>query len=761
MSFTYGDITKCKVRNGQTRNEYECRIGYQVNSQDITNNTSNVTLALECRSISSSYTTKGSSGLTSVIDGTTVKSNAAVDMSHTNVWQDFGTRTITIAHNADGTCSVSKSGSFTCTAGSSQYSLSSGSASVTVAPATIPRATTPTVSSSSVNMGSAVTISTPRASSSFTHTLTYSFGSASGTIATGVATSQSWTPPLSLANQVPNGTSGTCTITCYTYNGSTHIGTKSINITLNVPSSIVPSISSVTVSEGGSAVPSSWGVYVKNYSRLKVVTSASGSYSSTITSYKITGIDGNTYNSSDFTSNALTSAGSKTITITVTDSRGRTASTTRTYTCVDYSSPVISSATVARCLSDGTASEEGTYLKYTFKAEVSPVNNKNGYNYKIRYKTTSASSWSETEIQNSSYSLDKENIVLSGVTFSADNAYDIQFYVGDYFTSSKQDRTLSTAFALINFNASGKAIAFGKVSEASSNQKLIEIGMPINLGDEIKGNPTWSVSTQNNVNYNDLKKTGMYYMGTGCTNAPDNLSWVRLWVNGNEGGQDIAQIALYVSDNRYYIRTSANGNWTSWNPILNMHYLGTGINLNNITTPGQYGIYGNNTNTPNSAIAVLEVVKYSPDWILQRVTTISSFPDVYVRSYYNGTTWGSWRKMEKSAFVAYSNSSGTSGTVSLSYSANDFCNIRITYKNDDGQYGTCAFSGVNNCNGTISGSIIRKDSDDTAIMINSALFNISGTTITISRNSQANVRFGGSSNSDTNKLYITKVEMWN
>ena len=139
MAYTYGSVTNCKVRNGQTRTEYECRLGYQVNSQSIENNTSNVTLRLECRSVSSSYVTKGSSGLTSVIDGSTVKSNASVDMSNTNTWQNFGERTITITHNADGTCSVSKSGSFTCTAGSSNYSLSSGSASVTVAPATIPR----------------------------------------------------------------------------------------------------------------------------------------------------------------------------------------------------------------------------------------------------------------------------------------------------------------------------------------------------------------------------------------------------------------------------------------------------------------------------------------------------------------------------------------------------------------------------------------------------------------------------------------------
>jgi len=111
-----------------------------VNSQDIATNTSNVTLKLECRSINSSYATyNANKGLTSIIDGTTVKNDKPVDMRSTNTWQNFGEKTITVTHNADGTYSASKSGSFTCTAGTSNYSLTSGSASVTVKPATIPR----------------------------------------------------------------------------------------------------------------------------------------------------------------------------------------------------------------------------------------------------------------------------------------------------------------------------------------------------------------------------------------------------------------------------------------------------------------------------------------------------------------------------------------------------------------------------------------------------------------------------------------------
>lgn len=479
MSYTYGSVTNCKVRNGQTRTEYQCRLGYEVQSQSIENNTSTVKLRLECRSISSSYTTKGSSGLTSIIDGSTVKSNAAVDMSSTNTWQNFGERTITITHNADGTYSANKSGSFTCTAGSSNYSLASGSASVTVAPATIPRASSfGTITGNTI--GSGITINIDRKSSNFTHSLWYSFGSLTWQgIASGVETSASFTPPLSICSQIPNSTSGTMTLILRTYNGSTQIGSDvTKTITVNVPSSVVPSISSISLSAGNSVIPSSWGVYVKGKSQLKVVTSASGSYGSTIKSYKITGIDNNTYWSSNFTSGILQSSGTKTITVTITDSRGRTATKTTTYTCVDYSNPSVTTATVTRCNSDGTDNEEGTYVKYTFKASVASVSNKNTYSYRLGYKNSTSGSYTYITISNSAYSLDKSNVIIEGVTFSVDNSYDFQFLVNDYFTSTSVIKNIGTGFTLMDFNASGKGMAIGKVSEKNA--------LEINLSTDIK-----------------------------------------------------------------------------------------------------------------------------------------------------------------------------------------------------------------------------------------------------------------------------------
>lgn len=172
-----------------------------------------------------------------------------------------------IAGNADGTKSVYISANFTCyTAagnGGSGWSVNSGQ---TVTLHTIPRKSS--IYMPATTMGSGGTISVTRASSSFTHTITYSFGNTSGTIVSkSSSASISWTPPTSLATQIPNSTSGTCTLTCSTYSGSTLIGTSSTTVTLYVPASIKPTLSSLTVTRVDGTVPASWEIYVQYKSK--------------------------------------------------------------------------------------------------------------------------------------------------------------------------------------------------------------------------------------------------------------------------------------------------------------------------------------------------------------------------------------------------------------------------------------------------------------------------------------------------------------
>ncbi|MGB7595765.1 MAG: DUF859 family phage minor structural protein [Erysipelotrichaceae bacterium] len=117
---------------------YQTKLEVTLNSQDIVNNMSNITLHLLARSINPSYISSGNSQ-TPTIQGVSLGA-MWFDCSVTNVWYDFGSRTINVPHNADGTLNLACVASFVTTK-TSAYSLRTGSVSGNVELATIPRAT--------------------------------------------------------------------------------------------------------------------------------------------------------------------------------------------------------------------------------------------------------------------------------------------------------------------------------------------------------------------------------------------------------------------------------------------------------------------------------------------------------------------------------------------------------------------------------------------------------------------------------------------
>lgn len=103
-----------------------------------------------------------------------------------------------------------------------------------------------------------------------------------------------------------------------------------------------------------------------------------------------------------------------------------------------------------------------------------------------------------------------------------------------------------------------------------NSEKLDVSGGDITGSLNVAGGLSWNTYSKSNVNYNDFKKSGHYYLGTNCTNAPDGLSYVRLIVNGASGSTDITQIAIPVGYNRIYIRTCSNNTWKSWERVTTL-----------------------------------------------------------------------------------------------------------------------------------------------------------------------------------------------
>ena len=343
-------------------------------------------------------------------------------------------------------------------------------------------ASKPTLNKYSLAMGTAVTIYTNRQSSIATHTVRYSFFSESGLIAVGVEDECAWTPPVSLAAQIPNATSGWGTILCDTYVNGSLVSTNTCAFQLTVPASIVPSISSVSIAEATAGVADRFGGYVRTRSKLSVSITAAGAQGSSISAYRAS-IDSVTYSGASFTTNTLNTAGSLTMTVTATDSRGRTASTTRTVDVLDYSPPSLSQFSAERCNDDGSAPQtDGTKVRISAKASGSSVGGKNTLSCTVYYKLSSAESWvSAVTLTPSNYVITATNRLLSP-TFDTLSSYDVRIRVQDVFYYVEQTVSIGTKQVMMDFYRDGSGIAFGKVAE---NAGKVEFGWPLLLSEPL------------------------------------------------------------------------------------------------------------------------------------------------------------------------------------------------------------------------------------------------------------------------------------
>lgn len=466
------------------RTGYETRIVWNVDSQNVANNTSTVTVKAQLVSTGSSYNIVSSATKSGSlwVNGSKYDFTFSAALSGNQVKTVY-TKTVIVPHNSDGTkvCGFAAALGIEVTLSGTYYGTVEIRGEGTLA--TIARASSASISPATVEMGKVLTITISRASSSFTHKVTYKFGSKSGTIASAAGTSATWTVPLSLAEALPNGTSGSGTITVQTLSGSTVIGSKSYGFKTTVPASVIPSISAVNISEAVSGIAAQFNGYVQNKSKLKIQITAAGVYGSTIKTYKTT-IQGINYSGSSFTSNTLIQSGSFNVVSTVTDSRGRTAQRTVSLSVIAYTIPAINAFSGFRSDSDGGENSNGEYLRLNVNFQIASVNSLNTKTYKIEYKLKSASAW--TQLQTGSvYSMNSG--ITTTVKFDVNSAYDVRLTVTDFFGSATAVLDVPTAFTLIDLHSSGKGLAFGKVSE---KENVMEVALDAEFGGDIvrKGN---------------------------------------------------------------------------------------------------------------------------------------------------------------------------------------------------------------------------------------------------------------------------------
>ena len=511
------------ISTGQT-DKYSLLLDVSEKSYSIENNTSKVEWWVGIRSNTAYHNHYGLSETYVVnINGTVVHNavHTPTVNSGATVWVASGTTTV--SHNADGSKSISVSASFN-NADRGTYLPTTGSCSGSLKLTTIPRATTPSIDKPSLDCGSVIKISGTSASSNFSHKVYVTWNGTKTqirTIASGTTTpSFSYTIPTDWEKDIPDSTSGIATFTLETISGSTSVGSKTVNATIKVRSGVVPSIGTVSISDTNS-ICAGIGQYVQSQSKLKFTIATSGNQGSTITSVS-TKFNDQTYSGSTFTTQAIQNSGTLSYTITVTDSRGRTATKSGSINVVAYNPPSLTNVSAKRANSGYTVDESsGTYALLHFKVGFTSLSNKNVTSFYIQYRASGASSWTKINSWDNNYTLEQD--YKAGNLFTSTTAtYEIAFGVKDKFMSdySWQIVTVTPTYTLINFGKDGKSLTFFGQDGNSANTLTINGNLAINSVQENTSSAKLLVANGSTVMYRDWNKlvnsikSAMYPVGS-------------------------------------------------------------------------------------------------------------------------------------------------------------------------------------------------------------------------------------------------------
>ena len=497
------------ISTGQT-DKYSLLLDVSEKSYSIENNTSQIEWWVGIRSNTAYHNHYGLSETYVVnINGTVVHNavHTPTVNSGATVWVASGTTTV--SHNADGSKSISVSASFN-NADIGTYLPTTGSCSGSLKLTTIPRATTPSIDKPSLDCGSAIKISGTSASSNFSHKVYVTWNGTKtqiGTIASGTTTpSFSYTIPTDWEKNIPDSTSGIATFTLETISGSTSVGSKTVNATIKVRSGVVPSIGTVSISDTNS-ICVGIGQYVQSQSKLKFSIATSGNQGSTITSVS-TKFNGQTYSGSTFTTQTIQNSGTLSYTITVTDSRGRTATKSGSVSVTAYNPPSLTNVSAKRANSSYVIDESsGTYALLHFKVGFTGLSNKNVTSFYIQYRASGASSWTKINSWTNNYTLEQD-YKASNLFTSTTTTYEVAFGVKDKFMSdySWQIVTVTPTYALINFGKDGKSLTFFGQDGNNANRLTVNGDLAINSVKENTSSTKILVNGGNTVMYRDWDK---------------------------------------------------------------------------------------------------------------------------------------------------------------------------------------------------------------------------------------------------------------
>lgn len=538
------------------------------NRQDIASNSS--TVNVQARLITNGYASMWgvTADLTITINGGSAIEHPAINIG-TGSSQLIFAHDYNVPHNSDGTKTVDIKISVALNSGGYGSSM----VAFDLPLPTIARAST--VSDVTGTLGSAMTINISRKNSAFTHTVKYSFGSKSGTIATGVGTSCSWTPPADLATVIPNATSGIGGITVDTYSGSTKIGSKSAQLTLNVPTSMTPKLGSITLTDSNTAVKNllnTANTFAEIVSDIKVAfNSATGVQGSTITDYHAEIVNKNqSTNANNGNLGLMKWNGSAQVKAWVVDSRGRSSNAVTTnITVLEYFLPTLTFTAVR---GDTNQSSDKIVVSRTAKIAPLRIGNVQKNSFKLSFKTAPFGSTIYTADTGAGVNdkvtntLTNSKATLSG-TFDIGKSYEVYGVLEDALTSSGTVKAPPVSPEKMVIGMAETAVSFGKYPENTNavdsdwvfkykNKDIQHHQLSANDGSAV-------LIPKTGTDLNTITESG-FYRGYNLVNAPIAAGWSYIRVSRHEDTSWIVQEAIDYTGSVSAYRVKANNSWKAW-----------------------------------------------------------------------------------------------------------------------------------------------------------------------------------------------------
>lgn len=328
-------------------------------------------------------------------------------------------------------------------------------------------------SSASVSTLGTYFLTMNRKASSNYHVVTFLYNNSTVLYSSGhFGTSYDLDIPRSFFRNYPSLSSLPVTVSVQTYNSSgTAIGSPATtSLTIYADADMKPVVSSgwVSLAPYNTGAVSGFTGYVKGYSRAQATFNSSkismtNAVGASIASYSVT-CQGTTDSSSPYQTPVLTST-SVSVTCTVKDSRGRTASQAFTLSVYDYSKPSLYGISVFRCTETGTASEDGTCYSAKATRTFSSLNGQNTCTLKVSHAQSGGSYGTE-------YTLTSGTARVIG-SLSVDKSYTVRIIATDSLgNSATYTAKIPTKKWAMKFRPNGQGVAFGKAAE---HDKTFEI----------------------------------------------------------------------------------------------------------------------------------------------------------------------------------------------------------------------------------------------------------------------------------------------